>query len=667
VSWLDDHYRPAKEAADLRYLLGAHGVPLSGDKTLATWRGEKTPSVHIYPDHWHDYGSGERGDLLDWLELAEGLSKEEAQHEAARLLGLPAPGSNGQAATAPRPPPRAPQKPREAPQDKNWINELATQAHAALRAAQTATAKRARQYLQERGLTSMVELLRLGVVDESVTVRQAGSAIDAIRGRLLIPTLQDGVATFYNARALGERATAKYLKPSGTTPAPFNADALEEAGPLGFLVLTEGEFDAASVLIAKGTGYPVIGCSGGVLPQGWAERIKRSGVKTYLLFDNDDSGRAKAEKLHALLSGLGVRAFVAHYPDGYKDANKMLQAAGAEALSQAIDHALADAEAATVSDLLYIRDSWLSELDARANRPHSAYTTGLEPLDALLNGGYLEGLHLLGGITGAGKTAFALHLAVHNALEGRNVIYGSYEQSRLELWARIATAVTGVPYDAIKRGIYNQPDGERLPVSKELRASAGWEKLEQIARHLKVVEGGDAFSRSEGSYTVEVLAKNADAIAEERGAPPLVIVDYLQRVPIPASEKATVRERLDYVAGQLQVNLAREVGCPVIAISSLNRLNYTGLAKEPIESRLTAFKESGGLEYTAYTAALLYKLPEEKQGAGFTPGAMRSFAPMVLDVVKNREGNTGRFAVKWGQRSNAWHGTCPYGRDHDTL
>ncbi len=676
MSWFDNHYAPAYEQEDLRLVLQRLGVVITGDKALATWRGEKTPSVHVYADHWHDYGGDQRGDLLDWLEVAEGMGKDEARAEAARILGIPAPGASttgrivSRGATMPPLPdfdPEAHKKPKAETESKNWIEDLTAQAHAALKHSESEAAKRARAYLESRGLSTVVDIFRLGVVDESVKVQQAGQYIDGLRGRLLVPTLQGGVASFYNARDLTDKDPIKYKKPKGiTTPAPFNADALEEARALGFLVLTEGELDAASIQVAKGQNYPVLGLSGGLLPEGWAERIKETGARAYVLFDNDDSGREKAERLQATLAGQGIKTFVARYPAPHKDANEALVTLDAQGLAVALDRALEESEAAATSDLLYIRDTWLAELDARANRPHSAYTTGLELVDELLGGGYIEGLHLLGAITGGGKTSYALHIAMHNALAGRSVIFGSYEQSRLELWARIASSITGVPYGAIKRGTYDR-HGHKVLTSGELRASEGWERLEQVARHLKVVEGGDAFSRTEGSYTVEVLTRSAEAIAEERGAPPLVIVDYLQRVPIPTKEKATVRERLDYVAGQLQQNVARGVGCPVLAISSINRINYQALPKEALESRLTAFKESGGLEYTAYTAALLYKLPPEKHGTNFSPSLMSKFEPMVVDFVKNREGTTDRYALKWNKVKGTWFDAQKYGSDRDLL
>ncbi len=121
-------------------------------------------------------------------------------------------------------------------------------------------------------------------------------------------------------------------------------------------------------------------------------------------------------------------------------------------------------------------------------------------------------------------------------LADRSWLYGSYEQSRLELWARIASRLTRLPYSAIKRGTYDDL-GTATLVSSELRASEGWAQLERAARCLKVVEGRDALSRTEGAFTVDVLARYAERMAEANGAPPLIILDYLQRMSVPAEQK----------------------------------------------------------------------------------------------------------------------------------
>ena len=644
----------ALETHDLRGLLQARGVQTDTQgKTLATWRGERTPSVQVYADHWHDYGDADkRGDFLDWLQLAEGLSKADAFDEAARAIGF----VEG-VPTAARVRPQRAAAPTGAP---SWASDLVTQAHAALKRQESTAAKLAYSYFEGRLLIHLVDHLQLGVVDESVKVSQAGGKLNSLRGRAVIPTLEDGVPVWFKARYivgdddLKAQGIAKYDGPSGALPTPFNPDALEQAAKERFVVLTEGELDAAALLAAYGTEYPVLGLSGGI-PKGWPERIRDTGADAYIVMDPDDTGKRHAERYRAQLSGLGVRCYVVNLP-GPADLNELLVQQGPETLMHGLEVAMETATLESTSDLLYIRETWLAELDARANRPHNHYTTGLPALDELLGGGYLEGLHLIGGITGGGKTSFALHVALTNALAGRPVIYASYEQSRLELWGRIATRLTAVPFRAIKRGTYDDL-GQKVLTSSQLKASEGWSQLEQASKHLKIVEGGDALSRQASSYTIEVLAETAQLIADERGVPPLIILDYLQRVPAPPEMRIKdVRERVGYAAGVLQVRLARELQAPVLALSSIGRASYN-LQRATLEERLAAFKEAGEVEYTAYTALLLYGLSDDLQAEhNLAPGIMSNFRPMTLDLVKNREGDIGQIGAKWLAARGDWQG-----------
>ena len=305
-----------------------------------------------------------------------------------------------------------------------------------------------------------------------------------------------------------------------------------------------------------------------------------------------------------------------------------------------------------MGDVDYMRDSWLTAADARATR-HVDFETGIPELDKLLGGGYVEGLHILAGITGTGKTSLALSIALHSALEGRPVMYASFEQSKFELWARIAARLTGVPYSAMKRGRYNR-HGTDVLVSSELRASEGWGQLEQAAKSLKIVEAGDALSRTQSP---DDLAATAAAVAEACGTPPLVVVDYLQRMP---AEGGDTRERVSSVAGLLQVKLGRDVGAPVLALSSLNRKAYK-LAELDLEDKLAALKEAGEVEYSAYTILFLYGLPPQDRGVDFSAGMMGGFNPMVLDLAKHREGRPGQLKIKWQPAKDTWHGAQAYG------
>jgi len=670
-------------------------LKIRGDgKALCPFHTETTPSFTVYADHYHCFGCGQRGDVFDWLESEPGGSfpKAEAIKEVGRLAGVDPPKIGGAAMPIIRSSIRAAVASGPTPSDSAagdvdpegeaeasvpaWIEDLVAQAHTALMARQSPAAIAAWAYLERRGLVTVAESLRFGVFDGSVRVSLPGRRQGPFRGRLILPTLEDGRAVWFKARYVGPlsdeelkaQGDPKYDGPSGTIPAPFNPRGLERAKDMGFLVPVEGEIDAASLLVAYGAEYPVIGLPGGKLPEGWAEKIAAARVPVYLLMDPDAAGDKHAETARAALEALEAQRLpvLTVKLQGHPDLNAALQALDPAGLADVIDAATAAADATRtegLADLAYIRSGFLAEADARANRPHRAYSTGLPGLDRLLEGGYGEGFHIVGGITGGGKTSLALSIALHNALEGRPVVYATYEQSRYELWARIAARLTGVPQGAIKRGVYTN-QGQPEPVSSHLKVAQGWADLEKAASGLKIVEGGDALSRAAGTWTVETLARTASELADAYGAPPLVIVDYLQRMPAPAELKVRdVRERVSYIAGALQVRLARGVGCPVLALSSLSRAAYR-LADADVEGKLAAFKEAGEVEYTAYSALLLYGVPAEHHAVLKANKRLMDPnppLPVALDLVKNREGERGRVVAHWRPRGDTWKdaGTWP--------
>jgi DNA polymerase len=54
---------------------------ITGDgKILCPFHADTTPSLHIYPDHYHCFACGAHGDHLDWLMMVEGMTRDEAMH-----------------------------------------------------------------------------------------------------------------------------------------------------------------------------------------------------------------------------------------------------------------------------------------------------------------------------------------------------------------------------------------------------------------------------------------------------------------------------------------------------------------------------------------------------------------------------------------------------------
>lgn len=301
--------------------------------------------------------------------------------------------------------------------------------------------------------------------------------------------------------------------------------------------------------------------------------------------------------------------------------------------------------------LSFLQDELPALADLRLQRGGNTYPTGLSDFDEAIGGGFYDGLHVLGGVTGGGKTALALAIAEHNARQGRPILYVTYEQSRYELWGRLISAKAGISLRTLRTG-----GTAEHPVAEQLRKSTAYHDLtENVGPYLSVSEGNGVDG---GAWGVDRIAAQVKRLKAVHGVSPLVILDYLQRMP--SGENKERRHQIDEVVTALQVRLGRELNTPLLLISSVGRGNYGELLQAPLEARLSVFKESGGVEYTAYTASLLYPLgAPDAMMLGLdpapVPGSGRAalsglWKYLVLDLVKNREGEAPRqWIVKWYQ------------------
>lgn len=320
----------------------------------------------------------------------------------------------------------------------------------------------------------------------------------------------------------------------------------------------------------------------------------------------------------------------------------------AHELLTALQDAMCDALPISGS-LNFLQEELPALAELRLSREGNTYPTGLSDFDEAIGGGFYDGLHVLGGVTGGGKTALALAIAEANARQGRPVLYVTYEQSRYELWGRIISAKAGISLRSLRTG-----GTAEHPVAEQLRKSTAYHDLtENVSPYLSVSEGNGVDG---GAWGVDRIAAQVKRLKAVHGVSPLVILDYLQRMP--SGESKERRHQIDEVVTALQVRLGRELNTPLLLISSVGRGNYGELLKEPLEARLSVFKESGGVEYTAYTASLLYPLGAQDAmmldlDPAPVPGSGRAalsglWKYLVLDLVKNREGEAPRqWVVKW--------------------
>lgn len=225
--------------------------------------------------------------------------------------------------------------------------------------------------------------------------------------------------------------------------------------------------------------------------------------------------------------------------------------------------------------------------DVQEFKKNSGIKTGFNDLDNKTSGGLHAGLYVLGAASSLGKTTFTHQIADQLARRGNKVLFFSMEQSRLELVSKSISRRLSIKYKS---------DPARCQTSFFIRkhmfddAIIGAEISEYIhdtAANINIIEGSF-------DTTVEYI-KNyvSDFIEANDGTKPVVFIDYLQIIQVPANKhKMTTKEATDYNITELK-RLSRRFNIPVIVISSVNRQNY--LSQFDFDS----LKESGGVEFTA--------------------------------------------------------------------
>lgn len=289
--------------------------------------------------------------------------------------------------------------------------------------------------------------------------------------------------------------------------------------------------------------------------------------------------------------------------------------------------------------------------EAICNRPRSL-ETGFRQLDKILGGGLNPGLTVLGGSTGLGKSTFALQLAeqVSESAGGSPVLYFSLEMSNEWIAAK---AISRRYFKKVRgaggRGI---TANELLNPKTANQLSEGvWQAIGETRRavtrnqRLYIIEGALSARR----IVEMVLAFMADDRREGGGAPPLVIVDYLQILlpSTPIKTSAGVGKQVIEESLQIMVELVQHK-VPIILISSLNRSSYD----RPMQR--DAFKETGSIEYSAdVLLGLQYCACHETGGAKWDISEEENKSPrnVEISVLKQRYGGSGT-AVKFHYYAN---------------
>ena len=244
-------------------------------------------------------------------------------------------------------------------------------------------------------------------------------------------------------------------------------------------------------------------------------------------------------------------------------------------------------------------------------------TTGFHDLDLLLTGMPPGCLVIVAARPSVGKSSFALDVARNvAAVQGKNVAVFSLEMTKQEIMDRTIAAFLGVEAWKIKKGQLTQKDFERMGTL-----------FDELKRH-------PLFIDDDPDTTISNLRSKARRQKMEHGLD-LLVIDYLQLIEVTdrsAGENRT--QQVSYISRSLK-NLARELGCPIIALSQLSRATEQRNPPIPVLSDL---RESGGIEQDSDAVLMLYR--EELNNEDCEQPGMTD-----VYVRKNRHGPTGRVSL----------------------
>ena len=216
----------------------------------------------------------------------------------------------------------------------------------------------------------------------------------------------------------------------------------------------------------------------------------------------------------------------------------------------------------------------------------SGLSCGFTDLDKQTSGLQDGDLIIVAGRPSMGKTSLAMNMAEHAALhENKPVAVFSMEMSTQQLLMRVLSSTGRLDLQKIRTGKLQDTDWNKLTL--------GIEKLSNAPIYIDESAG----------LTVTEIVSRSRKLARKTGDLGLVIVDYLQLLT-PATDRQDNRaQELGEMSRALK-QLAKELKCPVIALSQLNRSVETRTNKRPMMADL---RESGSIEQDADLILFIYR------------------------------------------------------------
>ena len=333
-------------------------------------------------------------------------------------------------------------------------------------------------------------------------------------------------------------------------------------------------------------------------------------VEQYVRIVRDKSYTRQVIKLAENLSSLGYR--------DEEEAAGLMQTAEADIFR--LSENFSSSKNKGIGSIYDIMMETLDDIEkaAKAGGRVTGIPTGFRDLDHMIAGLQPSDLVLIAARPSMGKTAFALNIAEYAALKkGVPTAIFSLEMSATQLAKRLLSMNSHVDSQKIRTGQLSFDEWKEISESANRYAKAG------------------LFIDDTPGITLTQLRTKCRKLKAQKDLQ-LVFIDYLQLMAGEGHASGR-QEEISGISRGLKA-IAREIGCPIVALSQLSRGPESRNDKRPMLSDL---RESGAIEQDADVVMFLYRdeyyNKDESEQKGITE----------VIIGKQRNGPVGTVRLRW--------------------
>ncbi|MBQ0146766.1 MAG: replicative DNA helicase [Lachnospiraceae bacterium] len=271
-----------------------------------------------------------------------------------------------------------------------------------------------------------------------------------------------------------------------------------------------------------------------------------------------------------------------------------------------------------------VAETVLSKIEkaSKTKEKITGISTGFSDLDYMTSGFQPSDLVLIAARPSMGKTALVLNIVRHVAMKKkRPCMVFSLEMSKEQLVNRVLSMESDINSQKLRTGELGDADWEQLV-----------QAVMEVSRSPLVIDDTPGI-------TVTELRSKCRKVKLEKGLD-LIVIDYLQLMSGSSKRSENRQQEVSEISRNLKA-IAREMECPVIALSQLSRAPDQRPDHRP---QLSDLRESGAIEQDADIVMFIYR-DERYNPDTEHPGEAE------LIVAKQRNGPTGTVNLVWKEET----------------